>query len=434
MLYPKSSPSIGMQRLLLVLVMSSCWCVQRNRPFVAGVCVERESNKDVADFVPLRCNQDVIHMDTQLCTSWSNYFSAFTFTSRVVIPCGVCLLIAHNDDSMNSITLTFQDGLDIQGKLVILGHDDYIVTIQSTLIVVQGELVVNTTDQTVDGNARVRFILQGNQEQSFEPVEENALACDYGTQPCHIGKKAFVVAGGAVTFLGLPSSDSVRTWVSLQRVASLEGEDMLTPSVLMVEATVPWAAGAELLVTSHTREWDGQQVRRIRLVKPHPRNAGWVQLYLDTPLQYRPTTRQDNREMAVEVALLSRSIVVESGDDGSDIEQGGHFVVMHTPQVVQTVTGVEFRNLGQQGCLGRYSVHFHFLQNSTGSVISKNAIRGSHQRCIVVHGTDNLIVADNVAFDTKGTIFSPCLPTSLPVASAYGAFVLLNIPKGIASC
>ena len=34
--------------------------------------------------------------------------------------------------------------------------------------------------------------------------------------------------------------------------------------------------------------------------------------------------------------------------------------------------------------------------------MSKNSIIDSNQRCIVVHGTHNLTVADNVAFETRG--------------------------------
>lgn len=41
----------------------------------------------------------------------------------------------------------------------------------------------------------------------------------------------------------------------------------------------------------------------------------------------------------------------------------------------------------------------------TGSVVSKNLIRNSNQRCVVVHGTDNLVVEDNVAYNTAGHCF-----------------------------
>jgi hypothetical protein len=38
-------------------------------------------------------------------------------------------------------------------------------------------------------------------------------------------------------------------------------------------------------------------------------------------------------------------------------------------------------------------------------VVDKNSIRDSNQRCIVAHGTHNLTVSGNVAFETKGHCF-----------------------------
>lgn len=43
--------------------------------------------------------------------------------------------------------------------------------------------------------------------------------------------------------------------------------------------------------------------------------------------------------------------------------------------------------------------------NVTGSVVSKNLIRNSNQRCIVVHRSHELLVDGNVAYDTFGHCF-----------------------------
>jgi len=161
--------------------------------------------------------------------------------------------------------------------------------------------------------------------------------------------------------------------------------------------------GAEVLITSHTREWDAHQVRTITGFAAHSTHGLFVQMQLDAPIR-RPTTRLDSREFAVEVALLSRNIVFESGPDSID-QHGGHFIVFKTPSVVQSIIGVEVRNFGQQGRLGRYPFHFHLSDDVTGSTVAKNTIRQSNQRCIVVHETNNLLVQENVAFDTKGHCF-----------------------------
>lgn len=39
------------------------------------------------------------------------------------------------------------------------------------------------------------------------------------------------------------------------------------------------------------------------------------------------------------------------------------------------------------------------------SIVSKNLVRNSKQRCIVIHGTDSVLVEENVAYDTVGHCF-----------------------------
>ena len=41
-------------------------------------------------------------------------------------------------------------------------------------------------------------------------------------------------------------------------------------------------------------------------------------------------------------------------------------------------------------------------ENVEGAVVSRNTIRDSNQRCLVIHGTDNVTVEYNVAFNTFG--------------------------------
>lgn len=124
-------------------------------------------------------------------------------------------------------------------------------------------------------------------------------------------------------------------------------------SSLVVDASIyhKWEAGAEILVTSATRKWDDDQVRRISKVTPHSQEPQLVLLTLDTPLNYRPTTKLDSSDFAVEVALLSRNIVFQGGYDSNKVH-GAHFWVLQTAQQ-QMIEGVEFVNFGQQGVLGR---------------------------------------------------------------------------------
>lgn len=88
-------------------------------------------------------------------------------------------------------TLTLQDGIDVQGKLVF--PNNYKLVVNTPLLVIQGELEI-TSAKPVDGVPSIKFVLTGGNEQSFTPIGQNANACGGGK--CSVGKKSFTVAGG----------------------------------------------------------------------------------------------------------------------------------------------------------------------------------------------------------------------------------------------
>lgn len=110
-------------------------------------------------------------------------------------------------------------------------------------------------------------------------------------------------------------------------------------------------------------------------------------------------------EFAAEVALLRRDVIFTADTDPDEDWIGGHSIVYHTPDVIQTIQGVQFENFGQEGVLGRYPIHFH-KSGSTFSLVSKNVIINSNQRCVFIHDTDDVEIDDNVAFDTAGHCYA----------------------------
>ena len=198
---------------------------------------------------------------------------------------------------------------------------------------------------------------------------------------------------------GIPSGTP--TWTRLYDVA---GGTFNNPTIILLPSVVKgrWAVGAQILITSHTRKWNEHQQRTIAKVADSS-VPGYVALTLDSAI-IRPTTLVESKEYAVEVALLSRNILLVGGAD-TTARHGGHLMIMYTPTVVQSIIGMEFQNFGQQGALGRYPIHFHFCNDVSGSVVAQNSIRQSNQRCIVIHGTNKLRVSENIAYDTKGHCF-----------------------------
>jgi G8 domain len=336
----------------------------------------------VKDFVPLTCNAN---LDAATCTSWSSKFGAeSSYSTRLVIPCGECVTM-----DLSSEGLVLLAGIDIIGKLVF--PDGYKLNLSSTVIAIQGELEMTAT-KTVDGIPNIKFTMIGNNDKFFNPVDVNAGAC-HGAVSCSVGKKAIVVAGGKVTIHGLPPN--TLAWTRLYGVLGSSNN----PDTIFVPKSVigKWGVGAEILITPHTRNWNENQVRTIKSITS---SNGFAAITLNTPI-LRPTTMSESPDFAVEVALLSRNVVFSGGADHTS-QLGGHFMIMNTPKVIQTIVGVDLQNFGQQGILGRYPIHFHFCNDIPGSIVSKNTIRQSNQRCVVVHGTNKLRIEENVAFDTKG--------------------------------
>jgi hypothetical protein len=156
-----------------------------------------------------------------------------------------------------------------------------------------------------------------------------------------------------------------------------------------------WKEGTELLLTSHTRWSKDEQVRIIKKSSPE---TGL--LSLSEPIN-KPITVADHEDFAIEVAPLNRRLVFEAEDDPNDENIGGHLIIHHT-QSPQNIQGVEVRNFGQQGRLGRYPIHFHKCGDSPDSLVRRNVVRNSNQRCYVVHLSNKVTFEENVAFDAVG--------------------------------
>jgi len=160
-----------------------------------------------------------------------------------------------------------------------------------------------------------------------------------------------------------------------------------------------WDVGSEILVTSHTIDWKDYSKEIITSIETIDGNK---HITLANPIEWH-TTAKESVETAVEVALLSRNIRFTAADDDlANPKHGGHLMVLHTSNQVQKINGIEFVKFGQMGNMGRYPIHFHQSETNPGSVIAANTIRDSNQRCVVIHGTHNVTISYNIAYDTFG--------------------------------
>ena len=145
-------------------------------------------------------------------------------------------------------------------------------------------------------------------------------------------------------------------------------EVILNQIHLSQEAAECWPPGSEIVITSNSMSGSNYQLAIIDTTDPV---LGTLKL---TSAIDPVSTIASDPNHAVEVALLNRRIVFEADDSPGDDLIGGHLIFFGTPSVKQHLEGVEIRNFGQQGKLGRYPVHFHICNDGFGSVVKKNVV------------------------------------------------------------
>lgn len=377
------------------VVLDDWWSLQDSDTFESA----EDANLDGGDYVPrelmdhdvyapLRCNDAILSDDSCLATAASfrdllEEQLTGTSTDPVVIPCGECVTVDVTDGS----TLTLPHGLDVVGRLHFPPTAN--VVLNTTAVFVQGQLDMT---EPVEGSA-VTVTLFGVEEQFLHPHE--ACAGQY-EDTClgrkNLGTKPIVVAGGKLNIQARPAA--CPSWTRLV------SQDSNRPTELQVDTDFALCAkaGDQLLVASASHSWDDDTVRTVSSVNA---TTGIITLGAEISRSLPGLNGPGESEFAVEVAILSRSVTFEAQDDNPQSQIGGHLIVYHTPDVPQLLSGVHFRNMGQGGILGRYPIHFHLSGNSP-STISGNVVTQSNQRCYVIHQTNGVTVANNVAYATKG--------------------------------
>src|SRR5678810_911917 len=104
-----------------------------------------------------------------------------------------------------------------------------------------------------------------------------------------------------------------------------------------------------------------------------------------------------------EVGLLTRNIKIQASPDAEATFFGGHIMAMVTSHMY--VDGVELNRMGQNLELARYPIHWHLVGDAKGQYIKNAAIHDTYNRCVTVHGTNDVRVENNVTYNTVGHCF-----------------------------
>ncbi|MEL6979820.1 MAG: G8 domain-containing protein [Pseudomonadota bacterium] len=345
--------------------------------------------------------------------SWT-YAATHFVTERgdVVIPKGV--VVSLDQDA------TVDGALVIHGSLEVRDTSD--LTLHVDNLIVFGELEAGTplephthlfeivlTGRESDPKVVLANWVEGQADHSMH--EEGVQSPDMHGHSGHdhmneaFHSKMLIAAPGAKVSL---HGAEAKSWTQLDGTVSAGAN---TISVLDASG---WKVGDKIAIAPTDFNSFEVEDRFIQSI-----NDGVITL--DAPLQFQHYGEQQELEngkildMRGEVANLSRNIRIIGEEDPEAREiansstkeghtardgYGGHTVFLNDTEV--SIDGVEFSQLGISGELGRYPVHFHHGGDQSGSYVRDVSVHDTFQRGIVVHATDNLLLEDNVVYDTIG--------------------------------
>lgn len=330
-------------------------------------------------------------------TTWTDLGGKPQEGDEVTIPGDKLILL---DESTPDLA-----GLTINGTLIFDNKD---LSLTSEWILLTGLLQIGTEEIPFENNAVI----------TLNDSDTEASLMNMGT-------RGLMVMGGQLELHG--AAPSV-IWTKLNEHAA-NGATSLS----LIE-TPDWRVGDEIIVTptdfygaaggfSYTQKMTLASVNdtEVGLMEPldafrwgrlqYPTSAG---LSLSSTDIVIPPAEEGETPLVLderaEVAHLSRNIVIQAPEDAVWLNEGFGVHTMIMPGSSARVEGVEFRRAGQRGRIRRYPFHWHMLsyagattlEDATGQYLKKSVIHESENRGIVIHGTNGVLVQDNIVYRTKG--------------------------------
>ncbi len=256
-------------------------------------------------------------------------------------------------------------GIRLDGKLSFA--DDKDLELTTEWILVRGELEIGTEAMPHTRHATITL----TQNVPGEDIET-------------MGDRGIMMMGGTLNLHG----NRKDSWTKLAKTAAAGSNK------IEVLNTGDWKKGDQIVIAS--TDFDPHQAER-RTISGISGN----EITLDQKLQYmhygEVTFGVDERG---EVGMLTRNILLQATPDAEQSFSGGH--VMAMVGSTMQVSGVEFFRMGQHENLARYPIHWHLVGDTQGQYVENSAIHDTYSRCVTVHGTHNIRVENNVAYNNVG--------------------------------
>jgi len=202
-----------------------------------------------------------------------------------------------------------------------------------------------------------------------------------------MGDRGIMLLRGTLNLHG----DREHTWTKLAKTAKAGGNQ-----IEVLDAS-GWRQGDEIVLAS--TDFNPRQAER-RIITAIKGNKITLDRALDYMHYGEITFGVDERG---EVGLLTRNIKIQSSEDSKNDYFGGHIMAMGGSKMY--ISSVELDRMGQNMHLARYPVHWHVLGDGQGQYIRNSSIHDTYSRCVTVHGTNNLLVENNVTFNSVGHCF-----------------------------
>jgi cell surface hyaluronidase len=280
----------------------------------------------------------------------------------VTIPAGKTVLLDVSPPALKSLT--------IQGSLIFADQD---LSLSANWIMIEQGGTLQCGSETTPFHHHAVITLTGNNP------DENIMA---------MGTKVLGVMGGTLELHGMPH-------VSWTRLAATAWQGA---TQILLDKPVDWNVGDRIVLAS--TDYDPLQAEEVTISA-----ISGTTITLNKPLQYMhwgqlQTFAGQILDERAEVGLLSHNIVVQGDDSSEQAGFGGHTMILGSSTA--HIEGVEFYHMGQAKRLGRYPVHWHLAGDAAGSYAKNNSIDHTFNRCVTVHGANQVLVQSNVAFDNIG--------------------------------
>jgi cell migration-inducing and hyaluronan-binding protein len=299
-------------------------------------------------------------------TNWSDPAS---WPNRKVPAAGDKVTIGRDKNVVLDVSPPALGGLSIDGKLSFSNDADLELTTE--WIMVHGELAIGT-----EANPHTR--------KATITLTDNVKGEDVMGG---MGDRGIMLSGGTLNLHG----DRTNAWTKLAKTAEAGS------TAIQVLSAAQWRVGDEIVLAS--TDFDPRQAER-RTIAAISGNTVTLDRKLDYMHFGKITFDVDERG---EVGLLTRNIKIQASADAEQSFFGGHIMAM--PSSHMYVSGVELNRMGQNLTLARYPIHWHLVGEGKGQYIRNAAIHDTYNRCVTVHGTNNLQVENNVTYNTVGHCF-----------------------------